>query len=663
MPRLSSLVVAISICFVVSGCTLFGPSFQPTPTGPFEPPEAPPPQFGQLFVRVAYPPTDGPGAGAGENAVIRTREDYIVQSRDSAFVFGSVGRADANLFVNGQSIPVYPTGGWIAWLPLPDDSVVRFEVVADAGADTARLVLVAPIAGGGQPNLNAVWIDSTSFSPSGDRWIRPGEGVRLVLRATPGAEVHALTSDGEVIQFLPDTNPVVRPWGDLAFSTRAPATRAPPATTDRYVAWWAGKLGPEPDIVMAPNQLPEPAASHWLNVEAVVGRDTARTHWPLQLGLVDMRNPLVVVVNDDPEGIGGTDGILAGRPSPWGTYNWFFPNGTRARVSGRWNNQVRLQLSETSSAWVDESGVYPLPPGTPRPGGVARSIRLTSGEQSVFIRIPLPTRIPFRVDEDGARLDVRLYGVAADINWIQYGGIDPLIDLVSFDQPSEDETVVTVELSTRVWGYRTCWVGNDLMIEIRRPPELDPGRPLFRRKIAIDAGHPPGGATGPTGIPESAVTLGVAQKVKVLLEQYGAFPILVRESSAAMGLYERLEMAEASGAEILVSIHANALPDGVNPFTNNGTSVYYFQPRSVGLARELSRALVRQLGFSDLGFGRGDLALVRPTWMPSALTEGLFMMLPDQEAVLVSEEGQWRYARGVVEGMAAFLREWALQDN
>jgi N-acetylmuramoyl-L-alanine amidase len=46
--------------------------------------------------------------------------------------------------------------------------------------------------------------------------------------------------------------------------------------------------------------------------------------------------------------------------------------------------------------------------------------------------------------------------------------------------------------------------------------------------------------------------------------------------------------------------------------------------------------------------------------MPAALTEGLFLMLPDQEAVLMSDEGQCRYARGVVEGIAAFLREWAL---
>jgi len=101
------------------------------------------------------------------------------------------------------------------------------------------------------------------------------------------------------------------------------------------------------------------------------------------------------------------------------------------------------------------------------------------------------------------------------------------------------------------------------------------------------------------------------------------------------------------------------LPDGVNPFTNSGTSVYYFQPRSTRLARELDRALVTEFRVRDLGIGRGDYALVRPTWMPAALTEGLFIMLPEQEAVLASEDGQWRYARGLVRGIENFLRERA----
>jgi len=124
-------------------------------------------------------------------------------------------------------------------------------------------------------------------------------------------------------------------------------------------------------------------------------------------------------------------------------------------------------------------------------------------------------------------------------------------------------------------------------------------------------------------------------------------------------LYPRIRFAELHDADVLVSIHANALPDGVNPFINNGTSVYYFQPRSADLGRALDRAICTALGLRDLGLGRGDYALVRPTWMPAALTEGAFMMMPDQEALLASEAGQWRYAQGMVRGIADFLRQRA----
>ena len=175
----------------------------------------------------------------------------------------------------------------------------------------------------------------------------------------------------------------------------------------------------------------------------------------------------------------------------------------------------------------------------------------------------------------------------------------------------------------------------------------------------LDPGHPPLGARGPTGLWEPVATLAVARKAKTLLEHAGATVLLTRTDSTPLELYPRTRFAEQHDADVLVSIHANALPDGVNPFTNSGTSVYYFQPRSAALARALERALVAELGVRDLGMGRGDYALVRPTWMPAALTEGLFIMLPEQEAMLASEEGQLRYARGVVRGIESFLRERA----
>jgi N-acetylmuramoyl-L-alanine amidase len=136
----------------------------------------------------------------------------------------------------------------------------------------------------------------------------------------------------------------------------------------------------------------------------------------------------------------------------------------------------------------------------------------------------------------------------------------------------------------------------------------------------------------------------------------GAIVVMSRTSDSAVGLWPRIKLANDSNADILVSIHNNALPDGVNPFANNGTSVYYNHPRSIPLAFAVQRALVRRLGLRDLGVGRGDLALVRPTWMPAVLTEGLFMMLPRQEAALRTEEGQLLYARGVYEGIKAFLK-------
>ena len=286
-------------------------------------------------------------------------------------------------------------------------------------------------------------------------------------------------------------------------------------------------------------------------------------------------------------------------------------------------------------------------------------VSLTPESTSVVLRVPLPARVPYLVTEDERSVTVRLYGVASDVNWMQYGGTDPLVTRMSYAQPAVDEVTITLELARRVWGYRTRFDGRDLFLEIRRPPQIDPERPLKGRTIVLDPGHPPVGATGPTGLWEPVATLAVALKAKALLEQAGATVLLTRTDSLPVDLFPRTHFAELHDADVLVSIHANALPDGVNPFVNNGTSVYYFHPRSAPLARALDRALVTELGVRDLGMGRGDYALVRPTWMPAALTEGLFIMLPEQEALLRSEEGQWRYARGMVRGIEAFLRERA----
>ncbi|PYP70498.1 MAG: hypothetical protein DMD36_06500, partial [Gemmatimonadetes bacterium] len=325
-----------------------------------------------------------------------------------------------------------------------------------------------------------------------------------------------------------------------------------------------------------------------------------------------------------------------------GTYNWFFPTGTTAVLSGRWNDQARLQLSRGAVAWVSAADAVPLAAGTPPPGGAVGSVRLQAGPTSVTLRVPLPGKLPFLVTEQERSLALRIYGAASNINWMQYGRTDPLVTRMTYAQPAADEVTITLELSRRVWGYRTRFEGRDLLVEVRRPPPIDARHPLRGRTIVLDPGHPPLGAKGPTGLWEPVATLAVAHKAKQLLERAGATVLLTRTGPAPVDLFPRTHFAELHDADVLVSIHANALPDGMNPFVNNGTSVYYFQPRSAALARELDRALVAELGVRDLGMGRGDYALVRPTWMPSALTEALFIIIPEQEALLASDCGMSR---------------------
>jgi N-acetylmuramoyl-L-alanine amidase len=391
-----------------------------------------------------------------------------------------------------------------------------------------------------------------------------------------------------------------------------------------------------------------PPDSLWATVEAIRGADTTRARWPLQIALLDSL-PLVAELAD-------TDSVVVGRAVPEGTYHWFFPAGTRAPVAGRANDDLRLQLSPSAQAWVAAENAHRAFEAIVTPA-VVGSLTLTPRSDRVTARIPITRRVPFRVEEDERSLVIRLYGTVGDVNWIRYGETDSLVRRVSWSQAAEGEVTLTFDLARPVWGYRARWDRGDLVLDIRRPPRLDSGHPLRGRLIAVDAGHPPAGATGPTGLREAEANLGVALELQRMLEDQGAKVLMTRTADTPLDLQARVTLAEAGGADLLISVHNNALPDGINPFTNNGTSTYYNHPRSIPLARAIQRELVHRLGLRDLGVGRGDLALVRGTWLPSVLTEGLFMIMPDQEAALRSEEGRRLYAAAILDGIREFLEE------
>src|SRR6185295_9138268 len=82
----------------------------------------------------AMPVVDGPIA----IRVVYPQAGQTVTSRDSNFIFGSLGSGRATLSINGHPARVYPNGAFIAFIPNPPGPTPRYELVAERGGESVR---------------------------------------------------------------------------------------------------------------------------------------------------------------------------------------------------------------------------------------------------------------------------------------------------------------------------------------------------------------------------------------------------------------------------------------------------------------------------------------------------------------------------------------------
>jgi N-acetylmuramoyl-L-alanine amidase len=284
---------------------------------------------------------------------------------------------------------------------------------------------------------------------------------------------------------------------------------------------------------------------------------------------------------------------------------------------------------------------------------------VTAAAEWVELRFAVQ-RAPFLVQAAEDRLTVTLYGRTAPGTPAAPPAGDPLLAGISWRAGTPGRAEAEVRLAHPLWGYKAFYTPDGtLTLRVRRPPAIDAASPLRGVRVAVDPGHPPAGATGPTGLTEAEANLAIGTRLAERLRARGAEVLLTRTANVPVELGARTDTAVAWDADLLVSVHNNAFGEGVNPFRNHSTAVYYFQPFSAALARELDREIVGVTRIPDLGARQSNLALARPTWMPSALTESLFMLIPEQEAALRDPEFLDRLADAHVRGIEAFLRSRA----
>ncbi|HCW99714.1 MULTISPECIES: N-acetylmuramoyl-L-alanine amidase AmiB [Pantoea] len=122
--------------------------------------------------------------------------------------------------------------------------------------------------------------------------------------------------------------------------------------------------------------------------------------------------------------------------------------------------------------------------------------------------------------------------------------------------------------------------------------------------VAIDAGHggQDPGATGQRGLHEKNVTIAIARKLKVLLNNDPMFKgVLTRDGDYFISVMGRSEVARKENANLLVSIHADSAPS----HSATGASVWVLSNRRAN--SEMANWLEQREKQSELLGGAGDL--------------------------------------------------------
>jgi N-acetylmuramoyl-L-alanine amidase len=636
-----------------SMCTLFLLAAACAPAAAPAPPAAPVPGApGAALPPV--PPADGPL----RIDVVYPAENAQLTAADSNFIFGNLGTGNATLTINGAPVEVAANGAWLGFLPVPADGVYR--LVATARGETAESTRRVRVpASAARLDGSRLGILEGSLSPSGIYTGEAGERIEVRVRGTPGARATLRLPDGRAIA-LTETAVVER---QTAFMLDRAEARPDVA---EYVGAFELRepiLGEDTAAVPALMRRPGHVTALELRdrrpavIELVRGSETVRAPLAATIGVLDARTSRV--------GVAATtrpDSTLIGTklPAPGNPFQWFFPNGTRLEITGESGNYLRVRLTPELHVWVLADGVRLLPDGTPPPRGEVGTIEVTPADEYARISFSMTERVPYHVEPGERGAVVTFYGATGRTGFMGYGRTDPFVESVRWAQPMDGVYRVEIELDRPLWGVMHGWdAGGNLELRLRRPPVIDPAAPLRGLHIGVDAGHPPGGAIGPTRLTEADANLMVARRLVPMLERAGARVLEIRPDTATVGLADRPLMAIANDVHLLVSIHFNAFPDGVNPFERHGTIMFYYWPHSRDFARHLQREILDELGLPDRGVRFQDLALPRTPWMPSVLTETAFMMIPEIESALRDPAVQERIAAAHFRGIEAFVREAA----
>lgn len=308
------------------------------------------------------------------------------------------------------------------------------------------------------------------------------------------------------------------------------------------------------------------------------------------------------------------------------------PTCTQLIVNGEKGNFYRVYLNSKLTGWISKSDVEQSSSST----NTTRLKELKTKEERDYClyEFELDSKPPFIIKEENG------------------------ITLQLFNIQGETDNTLTLNVPIdKLFGYEVFYQKDKFILKVGKKPIINQEKPLKDIIIAVDAGHGgcENGAIGCCGDKEKDINLAIAKNLKQELESRGAKIIMTREDDVQVSLQERVNKAKDNSATLLISIHANALPDGQDPIKNRGTSVYYYHNQAKPLAESILSTMTTELNTQNDRVRQGSLALVRPTSSVSVLIEVAYIINPDDYALLLDKNFQLNCAKAITDGIEKYL--------
>lgn len=329
-------------------------------------------------------------------------------------------------------------------------------------------------------------------------------------------------------------------------------------------------------------------------------------------------------------------------------------------LNGQQNDYYKVYLNSNKSAWIKSSLIVNYTRIKQKTLGELYNIKISEDKNYKYLKLSLNLPIAYILNEVGNdELELELYGIKNDFlekeNLPNYNEMKKF----NFNYQIADNTL-TIQLKPyldKLWGYEAYYEKNTLVIKVRKTPEISSDNCAKNITVIIDAGHggDETGAIGLDGTKEKDVNLAIAQKLKKSLKEVGFNVVMTRDNDTDVDLEKRVQIAKESDGLILLSLHANALADGVDPLSRSGTSTYYYNNQAKKLAMTIQKNMVEELQTNDDGVFAKSFVLTRPTRPLSVLIEVAYMINPNDYELLIDDNFQEKTAESIKNGLIKYL--------